>query len=88
MRLKSRAERSVLDAAPDVAVDDVCLNFLSPKTKLFHHTSIKKNDPSTISAQEACFDLLSTDKMIRSSMYFCDQAEVKIQRSRAGMVQQ
>ena len=44
--LKSRADRSALGAAPDVAILDVCLKFLSPKTE---------NDPSTISAQEACF---------------------------------
>ena len=30
--LESRAERSALGAAPDVAVVDVGLNFLSPKT--------------------------------------------------------
>ena len=30
--LKSRAERSALGAAPDVAVVDVCLKFLSPNT--------------------------------------------------------
>ena len=54
--LESRAERSALGAAPDVAVVDVGLKFLSPKTLLLNHTSKKTNDPSTISAQEACFD--------------------------------
>ena len=43
-------------AAPDIAVVDVGLNFLSPKTKLLNHKSTKTNDPSTISAQGACFD--------------------------------
>ena len=54
--LESRAERSDLHAALDVAVVDVRLNFLSPKTKLLNHTTKETNDPSTISAQEACFD--------------------------------
>ena len=54
--LESRAERSALGAAPDVAAVDVGLNFLSPKTQLLNHTSKKKNDPSIISAQEGCFD--------------------------------
>ena len=53
---ESRAERSALSAAPDVAVADVGLNFLSPKPQLLTYTSKKKNDPTTISAQEACFD--------------------------------
>ena len=54
--LESRAERSALGPAPDVAAVDVGLNFLSPKTYLLNHTSQKTNDPSIISAQEACFD--------------------------------
>ena len=54
--LESRAERSALGAAPDAAVVDVGLKFLSPKTKLLNHTSKKTDDPSTISAQGACFD--------------------------------
>ena len=56
--LESRAERSVFGAAPDVAVVDVDFNFLSLKTQPLNHTSKKTNDPSTISAQEACFDFI------------------------------
>ena len=56
-RLETRAERSALGTAPDIAVIDVGLNFLSPKTKLLNHMSKKTKDPSTISTQEACFDL-------------------------------
>ena len=54
--LDSRAERSALGAAADVAVVDVSMNFLSPKAELQNHTSKKMNYPSTISAQEASFD--------------------------------
>ena len=44
--LESRGERSALGAAPDVAVVDVGLNFLSPKTQLPNHTSKQKGAPS------------------------------------------
>ena len=54
--LESRAERSALGTAPDVAVVDVGLNFLCPKTYPLNHTSKKTNYPSTTAAQEACFD--------------------------------
>ena len=40
--LKSRAERSTLGAAPDVAVVDVGLNFLSPQAGLLNHTGKKR----------------------------------------------
>ena len=58
--LESRAERSALGTAPDVAVVDVGLNFLSPKTYPLNHTSKKTNYPSTTAAQEACFDFART----------------------------
>ena len=59
--LESRAERSALGAAPtgaapDIAVVDVGFNFLSPKSQVLTHANKKMNHPSTISAQEACFD--------------------------------
>ena len=67
--LESRAERSALSAAPDIAVVAVGLNFLSPKTELLNHTNKQTNDPSTISvsdfAQEACFDLHERDLVLR-----------------------
>ena len=54
--LESRTERRSLGAAPDVAVVDICLNFLGLKTELLNHTSKKTSDSGTISAQEASFD--------------------------------
>ena len=50
--LESRAERSALGGAPDIAVVDGGLNFFSLKTKLLNHTSKQTNDPSTISASD------------------------------------
>ena len=55
--LESRAERSALGTVPDIAaVVDIGLDFLSPKSQLLNHTSKTTDNPSTISAQEACFD--------------------------------
>ena len=52
--LGSRAERSALGAAPDIAVVDVGLNFLSGNLSelLKNHTSKKTSGPSTISASD------------------------------------
>ena len=68
--LESRAERSAVGAAPDIAVVGVGLSFLCPKTQLNlnellkNHTSKQTNGPRTISdsasdfaQHEACFDL-------------------------------
>ena len=45
--VESRAERSALGAAPDIAAVDVGLNFENPT--LLNHTSKKTNDPNVIS---------------------------------------
>ena len=71
--LESRAERRVLAAAPDIAVIDVGLDFLSPRTYLLNHTSKQTNDPGTISAsdfaQEACFGLHERHLFLRPDHY-------------------
>ena len=54
--LKSSAERSVLGAAPDVAVVDVFFKVSESKNLTAESHEQLKNDPNTISAQEACFD--------------------------------
>ena len=66
--LESRAERSALGAAPDIAVVvvDVDLNVLCPNTYLKKPTSKQTHGPGTISAsdltqREACFDLHKRD---------------------------
>ena len=81
--LESRAERGALGAAPDIAVADVGLNFLSPKTQLLNHTSKQTNGPSTIFAsdfaQEACFDwhkrdlFLLPDQNMRLEIGFAEE---------------
>ena len=48
--LESRAERSALCAAPDMAAVDAGLTFLCPTTLLLNHPSKPANDPSTITA--------------------------------------
>ena len=62
--LEARAERSTLGAAPDISVVDVGLIFFY-ESKLLNHTSEKTNDPSTISAQEACFELREREFFLR-----------------------
>ena len=59
--LESRAERSALGAAADVAVSSRrWLEFSESKNLTAESHEQKPNDPSTISAQEACFDFVPT----------------------------
>ena len=73
--LESRAERSAVGVAPDIAIVvlDVGLNFLCPKSYVTelrkNPTSKQTNGPGTISAsdfaqQEACFDLHKRDLIL------------------------
>ena len=54
--LEFTAERSLLRMAPDAEEVDIGLNFMCSKTKVLNQTSKRSNDPSTMTAHEACFD--------------------------------